>query len=470
MLSRWRASFRHWRDRLGLERLAAALLFVAAATIACLMPVQSDTWWQLRAGQDFWQSGAIPLEDTYTHTAAGRFWMNHEWLSEVLFYGLFSLGGLPLVTTVAAIVVMGSFALSWSMMTGSPLLKLALMGGAVGTMSIAWTPRPHVFTLLLVTVCAWLMVSGRRLWLPLLFLVWANLHGGFTLGILIVGGAVLSSLPEGYRTARTWGLLLAACVVATLATPLGVSFWEELPASLARLREYQVLEWRRASLTNFALIPFWLAGGALVILVLMRRHHLWQTPTDRLLTVAAVLLLPLALSSIRNIPPFLLLALPAVTRLLPPRLTSYRETPVGRVQANGHLAVFGVTGALALGVVATAWTTPWERLEWRPVPRAALAAVDTCAGRLYNSYDDGGYLIWFAPHRKVFIDSRQDPFPVELVRQDMRAMLEGDYQETFAEHDIECAFVRSAAPLARRLGDDGWTPLYEGPKWTVYRQ
>ena len=140
-------AFLRWRDMLTLERLAAARLFVTVAMIACLMPVQSDTWWQLRAGKDFWQSGAIPLQDTYSHTANGQFWMNHEWLSEVLFYGLFHLGGLPLVTALAALLVIASVGLSWSLMTGSTLLKLALMGAAVSTLSIAWTPRPHVFTL-----------------------------------------------------------------------------------------------------------------------------------------------------------------------------------------------------------------------------------------------------------------------------------------------------------------------------------
>ena len=67
---------------------------------------------------------------------------------------------------------------------------------------------------------------------------------------------MIAALPEGLREMRTRALVLAACVAVTVVTPLGFAFWEELPASLARLREYQVLEWRRASLTNFSLLPF----------------------------------------------------------------------------------------------------------------------------------------------------------------------------------------------------------------------
>ena len=464
------AAFLRWRDTLTLERLAAALLFVTVATIACLMPVQSDTWWQLRAGQDFWQSGAIPLQDTYSHTVNGQFWMNHEWLSEVLFYGLFHLGGLPLVTALAALLVIASVGLSWSLMTGSTLLKLALMGAAVSTLSIAWTPRPHVFTLFLLAVCTKLLVTKRYLWLPLLFLAWANLHGGFTLGILLVGGAMIAALPEGPREMRTRALVLAACVAVTVVTPLGFAFWEELPASLARLREYQVLEWRRASLTNFSLLPFWFAATALVALTGLHGRFLLTSPTDRLITIGALLLIPLGLNSIRNIPPFLLVGLPAITRLLPVAVLRERDRPVGHTQANAHVGMLAVASLLAVVIVATAWGTSWQRLQWEPVPAEAIQAVESCQGPLYNSYDDGGYLIWFAPDRKVFIDSRQDPYPVDLVQQDMRAQIDGEYRDTFAQFGVRCAFLRSGALLTRRLHDDGWIPLYAGLTWSVYEE
>jgi len=144
-------------SRLNLEQLATAVFFVLVATIACLMPIQSDTWWQLRGGQEFWQTGSVPLVETYSHTAAGRFWMNHEWLSEAIFYAVYRVGGLPLLTLLAVAVATAGIGLTWSLMRGPMILRLALTGLTLGTISIAWTPRPHVFTLLLVGVCAKLM-------------------------------------------------------------------------------------------------------------------------------------------------------------------------------------------------------------------------------------------------------------------------------------------------------------------------
>src|ERR1043165_9890701 len=93
------------------DGLAIGLVFVAIGALACLAPVQSDSWWLLRAGRDIWATGRIPLSDTYSHTAARSYWWNHEWLSEVIFYGVFRAGGLPLLTLTCA----GAIAATWGL-------------------------------------------------------------------------------------------------------------------------------------------------------------------------------------------------------------------------------------------------------------------------------------------------------------------------------------------------------------------
>ena len=80
------------------DRFATALFFVAVAATACLMPAQSDTWWQLRAGQYMLTTGIVPLRDTFSHSVNGGYWPNHEWLSQVILYGVYRIGGLPGLT------------------------------------------------------------------------------------------------------------------------------------------------------------------------------------------------------------------------------------------------------------------------------------------------------------------------------------------------------------------------------------
>ena len=392
--------------------------------------------------------------------------MNHEWLSETIFYAVFSVGGLPLLTLLAVTLATLTVGVTWSLMRGPTLLRLALTGITLGSVSIAWTPRPHVFTLFLVSVTAKLMVTGRHRWLPLVFVLWANLHGGFTLGVGLLGAFGLSGLPGGVRQLAARTGLITVCLLATLLTPLGLTFWEELPASLARLQAYEVQEWQGPTLTNVSVLPFWVVLGTLGWLLYQRGRSLFDDPADRLLMVASLLFVPLALTSLRNVPPFLVFALPAVTRGLRIEDQLPAPTPEPR-QALVHGGFLAGTIVVAVGVVGAAWSGPLPRLGWTPLSPEVVRAIDACEGPLYNSYDDGGYLVWFMPDRKVFLDSRQDPYPVELIQQDIRAQLETDYRDTFAQHGVRCALVRSGVPLDRRLQADGWQTLHRDARWTV---
>jgi hypothetical protein len=71
------------------------------------------------------------------------------------------------------------------------------------------------------------------------------------------------------------------------------------------------------------------------------------------------------------------------------------------------------------------------------------------------------------PTRKVFIDSRQDPYPPELVGEHLRVEATGDYHELFRRHSIRCAFIPANSLLAQRLSADDWQPLYKDASWVV---
>lgn len=75
------------------SQLTAGLLFGALAACACLMPAHSDTYWHLRAGQEIWRTLHVPRVDSYSYTAAGRVWPDHEWLWQALSYALYRGGG-----------------------------------------------------------------------------------------------------------------------------------------------------------------------------------------------------------------------------------------------------------------------------------------------------------------------------------------------------------------------------------------
>ena len=449
-------------------RLCTLLLFTAIGTVTCLMPAQNDTWWQLRAGMEIWRTGTVDLRDHFSHTVLGGYWPNHEWLSQVIFYAVHRIGGMPLLTATCAATIVAAWAIVWRVSTGAVMRRVIVGGLAVLGSSHGWTLRPQVFTLLLSAATVYLLVRRRELLLPPLFLLWANLHGGVVLGFVILAGALADRTLNDRGHAWRLVAVTAACVAATILTPLGLSFWTEIPASLVRLREYQILEWRPPRFDDPLFLPFWLVSTAIVLLAFRRRLWRPQPGPPHILEWSALALLPLAVSSARNIPPFLLLAFPAVTALWLAEFPAQTTKPAAaREKPAVNAAVFAVTAALALITIAYAWTAQVARLAWHPLGKPVMAAIDACPERLYNRYDDGGYLIWFMPQRKVFMDSRQDPFPEELVRAHINAETSGEYDTLFNRYEIQCAFVPADSLVARRLRTAGWVDRYQGPKWSV---
>jgi hypothetical protein len=86
---------------------------------------------------------------------------------------------------------------------------------------------------------------------------------------------------------------------------------------------------------------------------------------------------------------------------------------------------------------------------------------------LYNRYDEGGDLIWFAPEHPVFLDGRQDPYPVDLVKEQVRVESSGDFEQLFQRYDIHCAYVPADSLVRERLSQAGWKTLFRDARWAV---
>ena len=457
-------------DRFTFDRLLTTLLFLAIALAACLMPAQNDTWWQLRAGHDMWSAHAVLLRDTFSHTAYGTFWPNHEWLSQALFYAIFAVGGLPLLTLTAAACVVGAWAIVWSQTPGSTRARFILTALVVVAACGTWSPRPQVLSLLAVAVTMALLRTRQYAWLPLVFLVWANLHGAVVIGVWLLVVATATSFVEHRQSSRRLLALTALSIGATLVTPLGLTFWIDIARSLVRIRSLGIQEWAPPQPTDPALVAFWLMLAALLVLAAVRGRDLFERPTARwdgrlTLCACALGLVPLALTAVRNVPPFLMLAVPAVASLAPQRLILVARQPTSRPRLNFALATTAVM--LAITTPTIAYSTGAAHLAWTPLPPASIAALETCRGNLYNRYDEGGYLIWFAPSHKVFLDGRQDPYSPSLIAEQVRVETTGDFEATFRRYDIRCAYTPAESVVTARLLDSGWTPLYKDTQWAV---
>jgi hypothetical protein len=464
---------------LSFEQMVVGLLFTAIACTACLMPAQSDTYWHLRAGEDIWRTFAVPLVDTYSYTAAGRFWPNHEWLWQAASFGVHRVGGFPLLVLLGAAMVTAACVGVYRLMVGSPLRRFGLMVLGMPLSASVWALRPQIVSLGLLTLLLTLIVHERYRWMPLLFVLWANVHGGVALGGAVLAAITIVTVVRAHagdaqarRRARALVVVTPLCAVATLLTPLGFRLWSFILESPLRSREVQINEWMPSYPTAPLEIAFWIIALAFLVLIGKRWRELRSWP-DVALVVAAAALLPLAARAGRNIAPFIFAVLPAGSRLLGADFRFKRpwpRSPGAHVNADRptlNLIIFWVFALVGAGVIATAWATSLPRLGWHPVSDGALAAVRACPDRLYNQYGEGGFLIWWAREKRVFLDSRQDPYPPELVLEARDIEARGAYGPTFSRYGIQCAFLPRDSVMRRRLGAAGWRTRFSDETWAI---
>ncbi len=459
-----RLAWRPLLESLTLDRfLVGAMLVLIFAAAACAS-VQSDTWWQLRSGQLILQTRQIWTADPFSSTVRGGYWPNHEWLAEVLFYAGYSLGGLPLLLLACAALITLSWCGLYMLGDGAPRFRAIVLLLGATTHEILWGVRPHVFSLALLVVALLLLPGRRRHWLyPPLLLLWANLHAGVVFGGVVVAVACAVGVAADRASWRHWALIGLASALATLVNPLGFDLWLYVINSFGDTTRTYLQEWQPPSLDWPLSYPFFILVIAWAA-ALIRGRKLWRGQHDWTLLLLSLLFVLLGFRSIRHTAFFAVVALPLIMR--PFHATApadRRSTTLGGLHL-GLLLALAVGGGL---VVQQTWARTIAR---PPLAAGAVAAVRGCDGRLYNTYDSGGPLIWLVPGRPVFVDNRQDPYPADLLFRAVIAEQRGEYRELFQDYNIGCALVPIKQPIYSALRQDPtWQEVYHDDAVAVLR-
>src|SRR5579862_6065429 len=228
--------------------LPLLLLFGALQGVRNMLG-DGDTGWHVRIGQWILAHHQIPRQDMFSFTKPGAPFFAWEWLWDVAAAGLYRIGGLGAVVLASLLVISLTMTLLYLLVNrrcGNPLVAIVLTGLAAGGASVHWLARPHLITMLLMVVFLAILERVREgrsglLWLlPALTIPWANLHGGFLIGIVIVGtyaagelvAAVVTPVAEerrsSLRAAAAYGLTTAGCLLASLVNPYGYGLYVHL--------------------------------------------------------------------------------------------------------------------------------------------------------------------------------------------------------------------------------------------------
>jgi hypothetical protein len=451
-----------------------------------------DIWWTLRSGAWMLEHGALLTTNPFTSAPTVDPIYNLQWLAQLAFAGLERLGGMPLVAVGNAAAVTLAYGLVVAAAAAtSGRVRLAcvaaMLAYALGISNLA--PRPQTLALPLFACFVLVLwhVEGRATtpskaarWLctlPPVMVIWANVHGSFVLGFVVLGCAAAGRLisTRDLRAALPYLAALAVCVVAACINPHGpgaVLYVAGIGGNVI-IRDL-VTEWAPTTVTMLEgqlFFASWLLLGGLVL-----------RGRGRLTAVEVLLLLSfswLALSSVRSVVWWGFIVAPITARLvgslLPPAAPPRRE----RAVLNGAvLSVVVMLGAVSLPWIKDALPVlPAEKrgtvLADNPERAASFLRGQTFSGRLLAYERWGGYLDWAVwPRHLSFVDGRYELHPTQVWLDYMDIVHPSAHWRALLErYDIGCMLLSQSQQgglIALVRNEPGWRSVYEDDQAIVF--
>jgi len=438
------------RRRVSLAHLVLIVPWIALV-IDAWAPIRDNSFlWHVRAGE--LQRGATEVltADPFSFTVLGEPWLTQSWLAELAYSWSEDVSGLgfvpPMMLFLTTVTFIGIGLIAFRSSGSVPATALIMILSSILLISFL-VPRPVIFSfaLFVLVILAWERPQTRWV-LPLLFWIWASVHGSFLIGLAYVGLSLLMR--------KEWRALPTAFVsgLITLVTAHGLGVISML-AAFAGSRETLALltEWRKPELFSAVFFPFVI--GIVIIVIGAFRGHI--KPTHLWLVVPFTLL---GLSAIRAIPP-------AWIGLVPLIGLAMKGLTVGGKErfSTGPTLVFGVAILILPFLLKSDGSLDDEHF-----PVAAAVALDD----VLTFHDDrtGGYLIWLdGPDRPVFLDDRAELYGgrigefVEIRKGNLA------WEPVFARDGIEQVLLRADESLLDDLRASGWASVYQDGQYVVLR-
>ncbi len=465
--------------------------------MAVRTPIDSDMWWHLRVGEETVKTRQVYQVDTLSFTRNGAEWLNHSWLAQILIFSIYQVGGYPLLSLWVAAAAVLSLWLTYKQMEGPPLGRapILLLAGIVA--SVNWAPRPQVISLVFFSLVGYLLYlwkwkgSHHLHWLAPIFMVWANMHGGFALGLILIGAVIAGEavnlvffeLREQRKRVKEivyLGQWLIAAGLLICINPYGAKLWG-VPFQTVGIESLQNLiqEWASPDFHQLFQQPMiWLIIG------LIGAVGASNIKIDGTEWAAAGIFLYSGLLARRNFGPFALVSAPILYRHARSALSSWREAGQQRWPWIRKLtgfqkrsdrsmpeiwrAVINVAVVVILlasvGIKLFQVTKPdlIQALEGELFPVEIVEYMESreLQGKIFNDYNWGGYLVWTLRDSQIFVDGRTDLYGDEIITDWWQIInIHPGWDELLNEYQADYLLISDDWPLGRIELKD-WQVIY----------
>lgn len=498
---------------------AALLGLLVYTALAVRLLGDAGIGWHIRTGQLILATHAIPHVDPFSSSMSGQPWFAWEWLYDVLVGWLDKAAGLNGVVLFTASIIALTFSWTFHLLlrrgTNFPVALILVLLAASASM-IHFFARPHVVSWFFTVAWFWVLDSstermrdsaaaGARkqswyLWLlPLLMILWVNIHGGFLLGSVLLAIYWFSAVWEYFRLSedhfedavrkiraakqsRDLALIVLLSALATLVNPYGWRLHVHIYHYLSnRFLMDHIDEFQSPNFHGVAQKCF----AALLLLTLIAFAAKRREPAGVRLSEALIILFAVysGLYAARNIPVSALLLILMIGPRLSDALQSLerRRTALGspphffqRMQnieagLRGHIwpiAAFAITcwiifhgGALGTKQLVTA------RFDANRFPSHAVDYFQShnLPGPILAPDSWGGYLIYrLYPRVKVAVDDRHDFYGEQFLKSYLKMMhVEPGWENFLQQYPVQYVVAPKNSALANILAETPhWKLVY----------
>lgn len=456
-----------------------------------------DFGWHLKMGNLILEKG-IPKTDPFSYTMPDFPFVDHEWLTNIVIAKLYPLIGLKGLATVAALFTLAALLISIpSKFKRWAFIPFLLSSATIFTFTGV---RPQIQTWLFLAVL-FKVTLDKKLWLrwrffvPILFILWANLHGGFASGIVVIVVILATQVIKTKKVDITDLFVLLSSIAATLINPYGPRLWGEvwMQISDGSLR-FWIAEWIPILFSvNLAFCAL-LALSMLLIL-----HYRKKIGLTKLVLYFGLLLA--GLSSSRHVPLWLMITLPLVLNCLEWFYQDIKKIPLAAKRFN---LVYKTALILTIFVfffnIYYTLKSSFSLNQTYPNKAISYLKSNLPKGQIFALYGWGGYLIWNLPEKKVFIDGRMPSWHWSTPNNSNGAFEEykkvfyfaQSYQQIFDKYNINTVFLEvpkaeqtnellkifnfsifktaSRKSLLEHLKEDGWKQIYIDEVAVIYQK
>jgi hypothetical protein len=448
----------------------------------------TDTGWHIRVGDYILATHSIPRQDIFSFITPTIPWTAHEWFAEIIMSVTHSSFGLTGIVIFYAFMIAMVYYLLFRMLRNynkNILLAILIAIFVIASSTMHWLARPHIFTHLLLMITYMILDgyqtgrSNRLYWLPLLMIVWVNVHGGFVVCLLLLGIYFLGNIFEAFFAeinekeaclgkVKEIGIVGLFCLIACLANPRGYHILL-FPFNVVS-NTYLMDHIQEFSPPNFHQPMF--IKYLLFILIALLAYSKKRLSVIELMLV--IVFLNMALFSIRHVPLLAIIIAPIIvsqsTIVLSASKGRFAELlhKKGAEMAAIDASACGVTWIfIGLAVVITAVSAGKIHFDFdpknKPVAAVEFLKREPIQGNMFNNDQFGSYIIYTAQQDyKVFFDGRSDMYGVDRINEYNKIRnFEPGWEKILGKYHITWIIFSAESELSRFLQQDGeWYLIY----------